>query len=113
MPRFYVTLTWDDFPEGGSYGAVVTADDTTQAEAMVREQMAATRSEFYDGDLDLDDQEVVDAETDRIVAEYADVWHVVDCFDLDAFIKAHVDAEESAKWAPLFKSVRAADGNQG
>jgi hypothetical protein len=111
MPRFYVTMTWDDFPEGGSYGAVVTADDTTQAEAAVREQMAATRSELYDEDLDPEDQDAVDAETARIVAEYANSWHVVDCFDLDAFIEAHVDAEESAKWAPLFKSSRSPDGN--
>ena len=33
--RFYVTLTWDNWPEGGSYGAVVEAKDH-EAEDLVR-----------------------------------------------------------------------------
>lgn len=107
MPRFYVTMTWDNFPEGGSYGTIVTAADTEEAEGLVREEMAAHREGLYDADLDLDDQSVVDAETDRIVETYINAWHLVDCFDLDAFIGRHRVEEEAAKWAPLmFTSVR-------
>ena len=74
-PRWYVTLTWDNWPEGGSYGAVVQADDSDDAEHNVRWEMAGTRVD--DGCWE-DEAEVIEA--------YGEEWHVVDCFKLDDFI---------------------------
>lgn len=84
MPRFYVTMTWDDWPEGGSYGTVVEAEDHDAAEDAAKWEMAASRAEERDmaGDPGMD-QEIFDT--------YADQWHVVDCFDLDTFIADHIN----------------------
>lgn len=63
--RFYVSMTWDDWPEGGSYGTTVLALDHEAAEEACKLEMAELRA---------------DEDTD------SDKWHVVDCFDLDEFI---------------------------
>lgn len=77
MTRFYVTLTWHDWPEGGSYGTIVEAKDHEEAEKMARAEMRATYAE--EGDYDDDDY----------LDERDHNWHLVDCFDLDQFIERH------------------------
>lgn len=109
MPRFYVTMTWDDWPEGGSYGTVVEAPDHETATEMVRREMAASRAGPEDADPDYcancmtTDQDgsgvcvdcggtdwVEGRSAEQVVYEgYAHAWHVVDCFDLDQFIQQH------------------------
>jgi hypothetical protein len=76
--RFYVSMTWDNWPEGGSYGTVVLADDETSAEYAARWEMAQTRDEFdHPGDA-----------FDALQSE----WHVVDCFKIE---------DAMAHWATL------------
>jgi hypothetical protein len=65
LKRFYVSMTWEDWPEGGSYGTVVQALGHAAAESACKIEMADLRSEE---DID------------------SDSWHLVDCFDLDEFI---------------------------
>lgn len=77
MKRFYVTMTWEDWPEGGSYGAVVRAKNEETAEKAVKKQMAKTRAE-----------EGVDT-AGGYMRDYAHAWYTVDCFDLDGFIEQH------------------------
>ena len=76
--RFYVTMTWDDWPEGGSFGTIVEAEDYSDAEDACRLEMAETRF----------DPEIHDSESE-VLASYGDEWFVVDCFPLDEFIKEH------------------------
>lgn len=73
--KFYVTLTWHDWPEGGSYGTVVEAKDYETAEQMARDEMAATYSQEIDHHVDPNDYK----------------WHLVDCFKVDDFIKRHME----------------------
>ncbi len=81
MIRYYVTMTWDNFPEGGSFGTVVDAENTDDAEHLCRMEMAEARLAEYDDDS---------PETlYSILSDYEDEWHVVDCFDLDEFIERH------------------------
>jgi hypothetical protein len=75
MTRFYVTMTWHDWPEGGSYGTVVTASNYIEAEALCRAEMAECYGEAIDEKVDPSDYD----------------WHVVDCFNLDDFIKKHTE----------------------
>lgn len=79
MTRFYVTLTWHDWPEGGSYGTIVEAPNSLAAENLAREEMRASYAEESDYDDD-DDNYLDDLSRD---------WHVVDCFNLDDFIERH------------------------
>lgn len=81
MTRFYVTMTWDDWPEGGSYGTVVEAESYEDAERLTKEEMAKTRAEGHDED-DLKDPE-------WWLENEGNNWHVVDCFELDPFIQKH------------------------
>lgn len=77
--KFYVTLTWHDWPEGGSYGTVVEAKDYQEAEDLARAEMRATlaeEGEDYDDDY-LDDRDMN--------------WHLVDCFKVADFIKRHTE----------------------
>lgn len=67
MNNFYVTLTWHDWPEGGSYGTVVDAESYAQAEELARAEMRAIYTEDSDG--------------------YEDQWHLVDCFKVEDFPK--------------------------
>ena len=75
MPRFYVTLTWHDWPEGGSYGTIVEAESYAEAEQLTRVEMRQTYSEQYD---------VTDLAT---LDDLNRNWDVVDCFNLDDFIE--------------------------
>lgn len=69
--KFYVTLTWHDWPEGGSYGTVVEANDFDEAEELARAEMAESYSEAIDYEVDPDDYN----------------WQVVDCFKVADFHK--------------------------
>lgn len=77
MTRFYVTLTWHDWPEGGSYGTIVEAESYAEAEELCRAEMKATLIEEW-GEDDISEDELTDRDMN---------WHLVDCFDLDAFIE--------------------------
>lgn len=79
MTRFYVSMTWHDWPEGGSYGTVVEALCYADAETLCRAEMAAIEGNFFDGEDPA--QQALDA--------YSHEWHLVDCFDLEEFIKEH------------------------
>lgn len=68
--RFYVTLTWEDWPECGSFGTIVEADNWDDAEQTARWEMA----NHHDGDP---------LET---IENIGYNWHLVDCWDLDEFI---------------------------
>lgn len=93
MPRYYVSMTWDDWPEGGSYGTVVEAESHEAAETAVRWMMAESRAEEtvdVEDCVTIEQEDVVfQAETNRIFSDYSNSWHLVDCFDLDEFITAH------------------------
>lgn len=78
--RYYVTATWDDWPEGGSYGTVVEAASVEEAEALCRQEMAESRVEPGDDD---------DYDAEFYLATYGEDWEVVDCFPLDEFIARH------------------------
>ncbi len=55
MTRFTVTMTWDDFPEGGSYGTTIEAESHEEAERLVRQEMAENRAgDFMEPGEDLD-----------------------------------------------------------
>lgn len=73
--RYYVTLTWDDWPNGGSYGTVVMANNAEDAEHAARWEMANARDEF-------------DHPADCIKAWGHD-WHLVDCWLVDDFVARH------------------------
>lgn len=121
MKRFYVTMTWDDFPEGGSFGDVIEAETHEQAEAFCRRHMAATRTEgaevltyaddlgngwrySLDGDEGDGTFESEDAALEagyaaaeqKCLDEYGDEWNVIDCFDLDQFIAQHASPVHKA-----------------
>lgn len=83
LTRYYVTITWDDFPEGGSYGTVVDATDHTDAENLCRFEMAETRCEDAEPESD-------ESYPSYWIEQYKDTWHVVDCFPLDEFINRHI-----------------------
>lgn len=75
MTLYYVTMTWDNWPEGGSYGDIVDAPSSDQAVQQIIVQMSESR---YNPELDDDPADPA--------AKYGDEWHVVDCWELDAFI---------------------------
>lgn len=79
--RYYVTMTWDNWPSGGSYGAVIEAESYEEAELLCREEMAASRA-----DEDMTAEEVFDT--------YNGEWHVVDCWPLGGFIKRHQRSDD-------------------
>ncbi len=81
LRRFYVTVTWEDWPEGGSYGDVVEARDADHAEELIRQQMIDDRMEEWGEEDDNDHRE--------FLKSCAEDWHPVDCFDLDEFIARH------------------------
>ena len=86
MTRFYVTLTWHDWPEGGSYGTIVEAKDHEEAEKMARAEMAESYSA------------TINSTVEYAQRAYGHNWHIVDCFDLDAFIEANPRKTEDV-WA--------------
>lgn len=80
--RYYVTMTWDDWPEGGSYGTVVRANSSDHAEELCREEMAQSRAESYDAKED-------ESRWLYWLENYRSDWHLVDCSDLDQFLAQH------------------------
>lgn len=84
LPRWYVTMTWDDWPAGGSYGTVVHAFDYDGAVAMAKAEMAAA---CVEGDYETPEQ--ADAAIARLLTTLGDEWFVVDCFKLDDFLDNH------------------------
>ena len=87
MTKHYVTMTWDNFPEGGSFGAVIEAENHDLAEKLCRQEMADSRADedTHDG-FGLEGDE---CDADWFLDSYASEWHVIDCFDLDAFLAEH------------------------
>lgn len=77
MKRWYVTKTWDDWPEGGSYGTIIEADSYEAAEGACLAEMADSRAS--EGSQS----------AQYYINEYGDEWYTVDCFDLDEFIAQH------------------------
>ncbi len=73
MTKYYVTMTWHDWPEGGSFGTVVEAQSYADAETLCREEMAACYGETIEETVDPEDYD----------------WHTVDCFEIEEFIKQH------------------------
>jgi hypothetical protein len=82
MTIYYVTMTWHDWPEGGSFGTVVEAQSYADAETLCRDEMAST----YAADNDADDYHL---SKEEVIEGYSHDWHLVDCFDLEEFIKQH------------------------
>lgn len=85
--RYYVTMTWDDWPDGGSYGTVVRASDHEHAEELCREKMARVRTEG----IDTFDPE---SKIKWWLENYGSEWHLVDCFDLDEFVARNLPAAD-------------------
>lgn len=71
MKRWYVTMTWNDWPDQGSYGDIFDAETPEEAEQLCRDAMA--EAEVCEG-VTLED-------IDR------SGWYLVDCIDLDNFIR--------------------------
>lgn len=83
MTRWYVTMTWDDWPKCGSYGTIVEAENHQQAEEKCKLEMARHRATNESERTD-------DALTcEEVLGTWAGDWHTVDCFDLDEFINRH------------------------
>lgn len=113
--RFYVTLTWDDWPEGGSFGTVVEATNAEEAEELARDEMAdsAASDRGYEdapdecencGNTDQDGSDICPdcgstswkkgkTAVQQVREDEDEDWHLVDCFDLDEFIAAHTKTE--------------------
>lgn len=76
--RFYVTMTWEEWPDQGAYTAIVDATDSEDATRTVMHMMAANRGRH---------DEVLDEDLDAVL-EHED-WHVAVCFNIDEFIAEH------------------------
>ncbi len=76
--KWYVTMTWDNWPEGGSFGTVVEAAAQEQAEALCRQAMADSRAE-------------TDYTPEYYLENYSAEWHVVDCFPLAVFVQQNLE----------------------
>lgn len=68
--KFYVTLTWHDWPDGGSYATVVEAPDYDEAHLMALEQMAVLYA-----------QEIGHESVNHL--DYG--WYLVDCYKIADF----------------------------
>lgn len=87
LRKYYVTMTWDDWPEGGSYGTVVEAEDYGDAIRLCHAEMAASRG--------FGEQDGEDGDAVSYLEDYSDEWHMVDCFLLDDFIAMYSKKEEA------------------
>lgn len=109
MIPYYVTLTWDDWPEGGSYGTVVPVpmdppegaglaewqegDWSRYATAMAKQKMAESRA-----------TEDPDHDADYYLKTYSDQWHIVDCVpvtDMIVSLARYLGEELVVNCAPL------------
>jgi len=86
MTRYYVTMTWDDWPKGGSCGDLIEAEDHRRAKDMCLNMMADSLADS-DDDADHDAKYYLD--------KYSGNWNVVDCFDFDAFVANHPHPDNS------------------
>jgi len=83
MKRWYVTMNWHDYPEGGSYGTIVECETWDKAQELCRLEMAQAMCE----ECDPADK---DGKPEYWLDQYeARDWNTVDCFDLDEFIERH------------------------
>lgn len=82
MARYYVTMTWEDWPVCGSYGTIIEAKDHEEATKLCMLEMAHCE----DGGGCLDGVRKKDID---LVLSQQD-WHIVDCFNLDEFIKKNL-----------------------
>lgn len=104
LRRYYVTMTWEQWPKDGSYGTVVEATSYEEAEEKCREEMAAQRSKEAgfdpeewkpdEGEEPMDPEDMEDS-PESFLKDYGSSWHVVDCFLLDEFIAMHSKKEEA------------------
>lgn len=87
--RYYVSKTWEDFPEGGSYGTIAEAHSYEEAEELCDYEMAQFRATNagWQGDTEDNDPTVT---PEYYLEHYSDEWDTVDCFDLDEFIVRHL-----------------------
>ena len=70
-------MTWEDWPEGGSFGTIIEAPDHETAESLCRDEAEGMR-----GDPDVIGEE-------NHPHPYREDWHTVDCWDVDEFIANH------------------------
>lgn len=82
--RYYVSMTWDDWPEGGTYTTLVDAESDEEALAKVKRQMAEAR--IFD-DEEYDEEYTRDMAIDECLEGYGDAWHEVECLPIDDFIE--------------------------
>ena len=99
MDWYYVTLTWDDWPEGGSYGTMVQAASPEGALDLAKREMAASRAEDLEGWGE-------DSSDGDAYVTWADEWHEVDCMKLEDFIRAHADKIDRAWLKPYERPVK-------
>lgn len=85
MKTFSLILTWDNFPEGGTYGTVVKAEDETQAEELARQEMAALRSEAH-----VDDETTHEEAAQSVRDSYEHEWIVVESREGDMWADPEV-----------------------
>ena len=113
--KFYVSLTWDDWPEGGSFAESVWAANETEAERAVRWSMAESRAveQCRDDEPDhcahcgFDEQDGSDicpecgwnawtkgrSAAEQVLDSYGTEWHLVDCFRIDEFVMQHIEVK--------------------
>lgn len=77
--RYYVSVTWEDWPEGGSFGTIVEAESYEEAKNLA----------FYEMAKSLADQRDWPDTVQQTIDYYTGCWHVVDCFPLDDFLRRH------------------------
>lgn len=66
MKTFSILLSWDNFPEGGTYGTAIEAENSDEAEKLARIEMAELRcAESGDDPQDF-------------LSQYGDEWDVLD-----------------------------------
>ena len=77
--KWYVSMTWEGWPEGGSYAAAILAISSEDAEEKCRQEMAENRGESDDPEFS----------PQYYLEHYGHSWQVVDCFPIDEFIARH------------------------
>lgn len=75
---FYVTATWDNWPEGGSYGEVVQANSDNEAEEAIMAGMAESRANE-------------DRTEEEVRESFGRQWWIVDCMPLAKFMDSNLN----------------------
>ena len=81
LETYYVTLTWHDFPEGGSFGTLVKAKNHIEAEELARVEMA----DAYTKDDEVEEEDYLN-HLANMVESYWDKWGLIDCWPVEDFI---------------------------